>query len=57
MEADRFVMGYEVFSTKTKRIAADGEGVIVTYDYRNNVKVNIPDPLRARIMDLEKMHG
>jgi hypothetical protein len=29
----------------------------VTYDYRNNVKVNIPDPLRARIMELEKMHG
>jgi acyl-CoA thioester hydrolase len=57
MEADRFVMGYEVFSTKTKRLAADGEGVIVTYDYRNNVKVNIPDPLRARIMELEKMHG
>ncbi|MBP9010108.1 MAG: thioesterase family protein [Smithellaceae bacterium] len=57
MEADRFVMGYEIFSTKTKRLAADGEGVIVTYDYRNNVKVSIPDSLRARIMELEKMHG
>jgi acyl-CoA thioester hydrolase len=55
MEDDRFVMGYEVFSTRHKRIAADGEGVIVTYDYRNNNKVPIPAALRAKIMDLEKM--
>lgn len=55
MEEDRFVMGYEVFSTTHKRIAADGEGVIVAYDYRNNKKVNIPDTLKARIMEFEKM--
>lgn len=55
MEEDRFVMGYEIFSTKQKRIAADGEGVIVTYDYRNNKKVPIPAALRAKIMDLEKI--
>ena len=55
MEEDRFVMGYEVFSTKHKRIAADGEGVIVTYDYHNNKKVNIPDTLRAKILELEKI--
>ena len=55
IEEDRFVMGYEVFSTKHKRIAADGEGVVVTYDYKNNKKVNIPDALRAKILELEKM--
>jgi acyl-CoA thioester hydrolase len=55
MEEDRFVMGYEVFSTRHKRIAADGEGVVVTYDYRNNKKVNIPDGLRAKILELEKV--
>jgi acyl-CoA thioester hydrolase len=55
MEKDRFVMGYEVFSTRHKRIAADGEGVVVTYDYRNNRKVLIPDDLRIKIMELEKM--
>jgi len=55
MEEDRFVMGYEVFSTRHKRIAADGEGVVVTYDYRNNRKVLIPDDLRIKIMELEKM--
>lgn len=55
MEEDRFVMGYEVFSTKHKRIAADGEGVIVTYDYQNNKKVPIPEALRINIMELEKM--
>ena len=55
MDEDRFVMGYEVFSTTHKRIAADGEGVIVAYDYRNNKKVNIPDTLRAKIMEFEKI--
>ncbi len=55
MEEDRFVMGYEVFSTTHKRIAADGEGVIVTYDYHNNKKVPIPDLMRKKIMELEKM--
>ncbi len=55
MEEDRFVMGYEVFSTRHSRIAADGEGVIVTYDYRNNRKVPVPETLRAKIMELEKM--
>ena len=55
IQEDRFIMGYEVFSTKHKRIAADGEGVVVTYDYRNNKKVPIPDILRAKIMELEKI--
>jgi acyl-CoA thioester hydrolase len=55
MEEDRFVMGYEVFSTKHKRIAADGEGVIVAYDYHNNKKVPIPEALRIKIMELEKI--
>ncbi len=57
MEEDRFIMGHEVFSTKTKRIAAEGEGVVVTYDYRNNKKVPIPEALRKKILDLEKMGG
>jgi len=55
MEEDRVVMGYEVFSTRHQRIAAEGEGVVVTYDYRNNKKVPIPDVLRKRIMELEKI--
>jgi acyl-CoA thioester hydrolase len=55
IEEDRFVMGYEVFSTKHQRIAAEGEGVVVTYDYRNNKKVPIPDALRAKILELEKI--
>jgi Predicted thioesterase len=55
MEEDRFVMGYEVFSTKHKRIAADGEGVIVTYDYHANKKVVIPEDMRKQILELEKV--
>ncbi len=55
MEEDRVVMGYEVFSTRHKRIAAEGEGVVVTYDYRNNKKVAVPEELRKKIMEMEKM--
>lgn len=55
LEEDRFVMGYEVFSTKAKRLAADGEGVVVTYDYRNNIKVPIPEELRMKIATLEHL--
>jgi len=55
IEEDRFVMGYEVFSTKHQRIAAEGEGVVVTYDYRNNKKVPVPDDIRAKILELEKI--
>ena len=57
MEEDRVVMGYEVFSMRHKRIAAEGEGVVVTYDYRNNKKVAVPEELRKKIMELEKMDG
>ena len=55
MEEDRFVIGHEVFSHKHQRIAAVGEGVVVTYDYRNKKKVPIPDALRAKILELEKV--
>ncbi len=55
LEDDRFIMGYEVFSIKAKRLAADGEGVVVTYDYRNNTKVSIPEELRMKIATLEHL--
>ena len=55
MDEDRFVMGYEVYSHTHKKIAADGEGVIVTYDYHANKKVVIPEDLRKQILELEKV--
>ena len=54
IEKDRFVMKYVVISHKLKKIAALGEGVLVTFDYQNNKKAFIPDEIRKRIIDLEK---
>ena len=57
IEKDRFIMKYAVISHKLKKIAAFGEGVLVTFDYRNNIKALIPDKIKKRIIDLEKSVG
>jgi acyl-CoA thioester hydrolase len=53
IEEDRFMMGYCVFSTNHQKVAAEGDGLIVSFDYRDNKKVPIPADLRQRIVDLE----
>ena len=57
IEEDRFIMKYAVISHKLKKIAAYGEGELVTFDYQNNTKALIPDEIRKRIIDLEKTVG
>ena len=57
IEKDRFIMKYAVISHKHEKIAALGEGVLVTFDYQNNKKAFIPDEIRKRIIDLEKSVG
>ena len=47
-------MKYTVISHKLKKIEALGEGVLVTFDYKNNKKALIPDGIRKSIIDLEK---
>ncbi len=54
MGEDRFSMKYAVLSHKFEKIAAEGEGVLVSYDYRNNRKAAILDEIRSRIIELEK---
>jgi acyl-CoA thioester hydrolase len=50
---DRFIMRYAVFSHRLGRLAAEGEGVMVCYDYRQNHKASVPAKLRQRIAALE----
>lgn len=57
IEKDRFIMKYAAISHKFKKIAASGEGVLVTFDYNNNRKALVPDEIRKRIVDLEKSVG
>ena len=52
IEETRFGMDYLVVSHAHQRVAAEGEGVIVSYDYREKRKAPIPDELRDRLLAL-----
>ena len=54
IEEDRFTMNHLVFSTIHQKVAAEGDAVVVAFNYRENKKVPIPDALRQRILDVEK---
>ena len=57
IESDRFVMQYVAFSHAAQRIAAEGEGTVVAYDYREKKKAHLPAELVERIHRLEKSIG
>ena len=50
---DRFTMSYAVWSTQHQRLAAVGEGVIVSYDYKTGTKVDMPESWQDAIDNLE----
>src|SRR5262249_35693034 len=54
IEADRFTLEHTIISERFGGVAADGWGVIVTFDYAIGAKVRVPDELRAAIERLEK---
>jgi acyl-CoA thioester hydrolase len=49
---DRFTMIYRVVSHQHGAVAADGEGLIVSYDYNNACKAPVPAQIRQNILDL-----
>lgn len=53
MARDRFLMIYRVVSAARGEIAAEGDGLIVSYDYRQQRKAPLPDVVRGRIEALE----
>ena len=53
VEADRFTMEYCVVSNAAQKVAADGEGVIVAYAYKEKRKALLPEELKQRILALE----
>jgi len=55
IESDRFVMDYCVVSHKHQKIAAEGEGLIVSFDYKAAKKVPIPEEIKERILKLENL--
>lgn len=54
MSKDRFPMHYRIVSEKLQGVAAEGEGLIVSYNYRQSQKAPIPDEIRQAIQKLEK---
>lgn len=50
---DRFVTRHVVISHRHGRIAAEGEGVVVMYNYTTGQKSTIPESLRQQISALE----
>ncbi len=50
---DRFTQQYILVSHRHGRVAATGDGTIVTFDYTANSKAPIPDRVRQRIEALE----
>ncbi|GMH50402.1 hypothetical protein TrRE_jg4626 [Triparma retinervis] len=53
VEEDRFTMKYMVWSKTHGRVAAEGDGVIVMYDYENGKKSSVNEGLRAAIKRIE----
>jgi acyl-CoA thioester hydrolase len=53
VEADGFQMSYAVVSRRHGRVAADGHGRIVSFDYENKCKAPLQPELRARLARLE----
>jgi acyl-CoA thioester hydrolase len=53
VDEDRFVMFYAVYSHTLQKVAAEGEGTIVCFDYRENRKASLPHELKQKIAELE----
>ncbi|MDQ1592210.1 MAG: acyl-CoA thioester hydrolase [Pyrinomonadaceae bacterium] len=51
---DRFVMQYVVVSHNHAKAAAEGEGLVVSYDYRALKKAPLPAEMKRRIEALEQ---
>lgn len=50
---DRFVMEYRAVSHRHGAVAADGDGLIVTYNYSAGAKAPVSDGLRERLLELQ----
>ena len=51
--ADRFTVHFRIVSTRHGRVAAQGDSVIVSYDYGAGAKTPLPAAMRAAILALE----
>jgi acyl-CoA thioester hydrolase len=55
--ADRFTIEYRLVSERHGEVAAEGAGVVVSYDYQNARKAPLPPEVRQAIEELERRTG
>ena len=55
IKEDRFDMSCHIYSLRHQRLVAIANGCIVTYNYQKGTKVNIPNDLKQRIINLEDL--
>jgi acyl-CoA thioester hydrolase len=53
--SDRFTMEYRLVSQGLQKIAAEGKGVVVAYNYREKRKVELPEAIRKNIKEIEML--
>lgn len=49
--ADRFMMHYGIYSEGLETLAAEGDGLMVYYDYAKGEKTAIPEEIRVRLAE------
>ncbi len=54
MDVDRFTMQHRIVSKVQGRVVAQGEGLVVAYDYVSGGKTSIPGDVRERMLSLER---
>lgn len=54
LSVDRFAMQYRAVSHRHGAVAADGDSLIVTFNYATGGKAEVPDDLRARLLALQQ---
>jgi len=57
MEEDRFMMEYRTYSHEQEAVAAEGAGVVVSFDYDAEAKAPIPESVRRGVRALETEEG
>jgi acyl-CoA thioester hydrolase len=54
---DRFTLEHRIISERLRVVAAEGQGVVVSYHHGRGEKVPLPEELRRRIAELEASAG
>ncbi len=52
-----FVLTYTIVEAPSRRLVAEAQTVIVTYDYESSRSIPIPDDVRAALLDLQSLQS